>query len=129
VISDSQGNRYGTANLGGASGVGVVYKLDTTGHLTVLYSFTCGSDGTNPSGVIRDSAGNLYGTTGSGGTGAGVVFKLDTSGRETVLHNFTGGADGSAPLGGLVRDPAGNFYGVTQSGGKWSSGIVFKPKP
>ena len=50
-------------------------------------------------GVIRDSAGNLYGTTSNGGgaSGAGVVFKVDTSGHETVLYTFTGGADGGTP--------------------------------
>ncbi len=57
---------------------GVVFKLDTTGQETVLYSFTGGADGGNPSsGVIRDAAGNLYGTTSNGGKGfTGVVFKL-----------------------------------------------------
>ena len=68
-------------------------QLDTTGHETVLYSFTGGADGANPyAGVIRDSAGNLYGTTSVGGAGGGgVVYKLDTAGHETVLYNFTGG--------------------------------------
>ena len=79
---------------------GVVFKLDTTGTETVLYSFTGGADGANPyAGLIRDSAGNLYGTTYGGGTSNwGVVFKLDTTGTETVLHSFTGGADGGAAL-------------------------------
>ena len=81
LILDSTGNLYGTANSGGSANAGVVFKLDTAGHETVLYSFTGGADGANPNGgVIRDSAGNLYGTTYNGGTsGAGVVFKLDTS--------------------------------------------------
>lgn len=50
-------------------GGGVVYEVDTTGHETVLYSFTGGADGANPqhAGVIRDSAGDLYGTTAGGG--------------------------------------------------------------
>jgi uncharacterized repeat protein (TIGR03803 family) len=55
-----------------------VYKLDTAGHETVLYSFTGGIDGGNPSaGVIGDQAGNLYGTTTKGGKyGGGVVYVL-----------------------------------------------------
>ena len=92
----------------------MVYKVDTAGHQTVLYNFTGGADGGNPyAGVIRDSAGNLYGTTIGGTAGAGVVYKLDTSGHETVLYSFTGGADGSNPLAGVTLDSAGNLYGTT----------------
>jgi len=79
VIRDSAGNLYGTGALGGTSGHGVVFKLDTAGTLTVLHSFTGGADGGTPTGgLVRDSAGNLYGTTSaSGGCGyCGVVFKI-----------------------------------------------------
>ena len=74
-----QGSLYGTTTYGGgASGAGVVFKVDTSGNETVLYSFTGGADGANPyAGVIRDPAGNLYGTTTSGGQlNAGVVFEI-----------------------------------------------------
>jgi uncharacterized repeat protein (TIGR03803 family) len=64
LIGDSAGNLYGTTLGGGASDAGVVFKLDRTGTETVLYNFTGGADGSEPSaGLIRDSAGNLYGTT------------------------------------------------------------------
>jgi uncharacterized repeat protein (TIGR03803 family) len=82
LIRDSAGNFYGTTNGGGASGAGVVFKIDTSGNETVLYSFTGGADGGFPLWAVlaRDSAGNLYGTTpGGGASGNGVVFKLDTS--------------------------------------------------
>jgi uncharacterized repeat protein (TIGR03803 family) len=96
-----------------------------------LYAFTGGADGANPAayaaaGVIRDSAGNLYGTTRDGGTGYGVVFKLDTAGQETVLHSFTGGIDGAYPVGGVIRDSAGNLYGTAAAGGTAGAGVVFK---
>ena len=99
LIADSVGNLYGTTSNGGTAGVGVVYKLDATGHETVLYSFRSGNDGANPyAGVISDSAGNLYGTTYQGGAaGFGVVYKLDTAGHETVLYSFSGGDDGGRP--------------------------------
>ena len=129
LIRDSKGNLYGTTNGGGASGAGVVFKVDTSGNETVLYSFTGGADGGYPlAGVIRDSAGNLYGTTNGGGaSGAGVVFKVDTSGNETVLYSFTGGADGGFPLWVvLARDSAGNLYGTTAGGGASGAGVVFK---
>ena len=132
VILDSKGNLYGTTNGGGASGAGVVFKIDTSGNETVLYSFTGGADGGFPlAGVILDSKGNLYGTTNGGGaSNAGVVFKVDTSGNETVLYSFTGGADGGSPLWVvLARDSAGNLYGTTVAGGASNAGVVFKVDP
>jgi uncharacterized repeat protein (TIGR03803 family) len=131
VIADAEGNLYGTTANGGTANAGVVFKLDTAGQETVLYSFTGGPDGGSPGGaVIRDSAGNLYGTTDLGGTAnAGVVFKLNPDGRETVLHSFTGLADGGNPVDGLIRDPAGNLYGTAQFGGKGLGGVVFKLTP
>jgi uncharacterized repeat protein (TIGR03803 family) len=90
--ADPEGNLYGTTLLGGAAGEGVVFKLDTSGRETVLHTFTGGTDGGEPeAGVIRDSGGNLYGTTFSGGAaGAGVVYMLSPSGQETVLYSFAG---------------------------------------
>ena len=128
VILDSAGNLYGTTNYGGASGAGVVYTVDTSSHQTILYSFTGGPDGGGPlAGVIRDSAGNLYGTTAGGGAaGAGVVFKIDPTGNETVLYSFTGGPDGGSPLAAVIRDKAGNLYGTTDTGGASDAGVVFK---
>ena len=128
VVRDSAGNLYGTTYNGGISGCGVVFKLDTLGTLTRLYNFTCGADGSNPrASLVRDSAGNLYGTTIFGGaSGKGTVFKVDATGVETVLYSFTDGVDGGYPWAGLVRDAAGNLYGTTVSGGTGTEGVVFK---
>jgi uncharacterized repeat protein (TIGR03803 family) len=79
--------------------------------------------------VIRDSAGNFYGTTASGGkSNAGTVFTIDKNGVEKVLWPFTG-AGGLAPEGRLLLDAAGNLYGTTDSGGKSQAGLVFKLTP
>jgi uncharacterized repeat protein (TIGR03803 family) len=131
VIRDSNGNFYGTVGYGGTAYAGGVYKVDSLGNETMLYSFTGGADGNFPvSTLVRDSAGNLYGTTAQGGSaGAGVVFKVDPSGNETVLHNFTGGSDGVNPSGGLLLDAAGNLYGTTSQGGNFNCGILFKLSP
>ena len=89
----------------------------------VLYSFTGGSDGANPqSRLTFDAAGNLYGTTYSGGLwGYGTVFELSPNGNggwnETVLYSFTGGADGANPVWSYVMfDSVGNLYGTAYSG-------------
>ena len=114
---------------GGINGQGVIYKLDTTGHETVLFAFPGGTAGQYPfAGVILDPAGNLYGTTDLGGSRAGVVFKLDATGQETVLYDFPDITDGSFPLGPLTLDAAGNLYGTTSAGGKRNGGVVFKLK-
>ena len=132
LIRDSAGNFYGTTLEGGSVNGGVVYKLDATGHETVLYSFTGGDAGNSPyAGVIRDSAGNLYGTayhSGAAGSG-GDVYKLDATGHETVLYSFTDGADGGYPWAGVIRDSAGNLYGTTTSGGSSNAGVVYKLDP
>jgi len=98
------GNLYGTTYNGGAASAGVVFKLDTEGHETVLYNFTDGADGGHPmAGVILDSGDNLYGTTYAGGAiAAGAVYKLDTAGSETVLYGFPGGPDGASPYAGVI---------------------------
>jgi uncharacterized repeat protein (TIGR03803 family) len=138
LILDAAGNLYGTTVQGGGApscntGCGTVFKVDTNGKETVLYSFAFGTDGAFPTaGLIRDAAGNLYGTTVNGGTSvAGTVFKVDTTGKETVLNSFAGGTDGAYPYAGLIRDADGNLYGTTTEGGEnscgtLSCGVVFK---
>ena len=150
LLRDAAGNFYGTTGNGGANpgnggnpaGVGTVFRLDAKGRETVLYSFCSAmncTDGDYPQdyGLVMDTSGNLYGTTGaggsgcSGGLGCGTVFKLDKSGRESVLYSFCtepGCLDGKYPTGGLVMDAAGNLYGTTQQGGDGQGveGVVFK---
>jgi len=134
LIMDAQGNLYGTTQAGGAC-CGTVFKVDVTGSESVLYSFTgTGGDGTLPTGgLVRDAAGNLYGTTEGGGQyggpyGYGTVFKIDTTGKETVLHSFNL-TDGYDPWAGLMFDAQGNLYGTTRGGSPGVAGgpgVVFK---
>ena len=133
LVRDSAGNLYGTAISSGAFGWGVVFKVNPSGTETVLHSFGDGSkDGRTPyGGLVRDKAGNLYGTTYEGGgigcvDGCGTVFKVDTTGTETVLHSFAGGTtDGCFPYAGLLLK-AGYLYGTTQACGASSYGTVFR---
>ncbi len=92
----------------------------------VLHSFTGGVDGQAPvAGLVRDGAGNLYGTTDMGGSSNfGAVFKVSATGAENVLYSFTGGADGGGLTAGLIR-VAGILYGTAQRG-LYNSGVVFK---
>src|SRR5580704_13102129 len=132
LVPDAAGNAYGTTYGRGSGcppyGCGTVFKVNSAGKITVLYSFLGGSDGANPvSGLVRDSVGSFYGTTLNGGaSNAGTVFKIDPTGKETVLHAFTGGTDGAKPYAGLVLDDAGDLYGVTSAGGANNGGTVFQ---
>lgn len=125
---DTTGNLYGTTNVGGAYSRGTVFELTPSGTENILWSFGNGTDGANPiAGVIRDSGGNLYGTTEYGGDyGYGTVFKLTPSGVETVLHSFDlNGVDGAYPVARLVLYK-GNLYGTTVDGGAYGAGTVFR---
>ena len=154
LVRDSKGNLYGTTGYGGnaggvcgTNGCGTVFELVKTGATyteKLLYAFTGGTDGANPgSGLVRDTGGNLYGTTlgggGSGcssGAGCGTVFKITSAGNEEVLYSFTGNADGAMPSASLILDAAGNLYGTTAYGGNVGGGcgslgcgVVFKVTP
>jgi uncharacterized repeat protein (TIGR03803 family) len=95
----------------------------------VFYTFNF-TDGSSPNGdLLRDAAGDFYGTTQFGGkSNRGIVFKLDAQGQETTLYSFTGSSDGGIPIGRLIRDEAGALYGITSLGGDdtCGCGTVFR---
>lgn len=98
----------------------------------VLYNFGgVNTDGDHPeTGLLKDKAGNLYGTTSFGGPGgAGTVFRLTPTGTETTLLSFTNKSDGGYPFAALIQDKAGNLYGTTYEGGVSNDGVVFKLAP
>jgi uncharacterized repeat protein (TIGR03803 family) len=148
LVFDKAGNLYGTTQVGGSGENGTVYKLSPAkrGKWTekILYFFEGGSRGANPSaGVVLDAAGNIYGTTGGGGSIYGSVFELVAgvstgSYEEKVLWSFNG-TDGAnpSPYGSLSLDSAGNLYGTTVEGGSTEGvcggtdgcGVVFKVTP
>ena len=94
--------------------------------LTPLHQFTGEkSPEAFPEGsIIRDAAGNLYGTT----TLDGSVFKITSDGKYSVLKFIDGGDDGTFPKGSLALDAAGNLYGVAEQG-SGGAGVLFKLSP
>lgn len=139
LVFDKLGNLYGTTSTGGSYSGGTVFELSpsATGWIEkVIYNFGARKgDGNSPiAGLIIDRAGNLYGTTYSGGAhSVGTVFELipGTGGTwtEAILHSFVNagnGTDGENPNGSLVLDAKGNLYGTTVNGGTDEAGTVFE---
>jgi uncharacterized repeat protein (TIGR03803 family) len=137
LIADRKGNLYGTTKNGGNTtnsyyGCGTVYRLTPGGSFRVLYTFAGDyTDGCNPTDpLIRDEAGNFYGTTNSGDYAQnGVIFELSPRGTETLLYELSGGVGGGSPRAGLLMDSSGNLYGTSSSGDEYLYGAVFKLAP
>jgi uncharacterized repeat protein (TIGR03803 family) len=138
LILDPSGNLYGTTVGAGEGGQqGSVFKVSRSGKFTLLHAFGENDPGgARPyTGLVRDSAGNLYGTTTGWDQSPATVFKLTKNNKLSVLHSFTRGADGGMPSGPVVLDPAGNLYGATSNGGSPNCdagrgcGVVFKLDP
>jgi uncharacterized repeat protein (TIGR03803 family) len=142
LLFDAAGNLYGTTYRGGGGEEGTVFQLhpDGAGQWTenVIHTFLSGSDGGFPmAGLAIDGAGNLYGTTRTGGDPhcqCGAVYELtpQQNGQwsETTIHAFTGGNDGSDPEAGLTFDQSGNLYGTTsQSNFGGFGGTAFELTP
>jgi uncharacterized repeat protein (TIGR03803 family) len=127
------GALYGTSLFGGGVGDdgGTVFELTPTGKEKSLYQFSGQADGDGPnSTLIRDAAGNLYGTTQGGGNAyGGTIFEIAPDGTETVLYTFQGTSDGQYPMGGVLMDASGDLYGTTNWGGTYSWGTIFKLTP
>jgi uncharacterized repeat protein (TIGR03803 family) len=144
LVQGTDGNFYGTVLEGGTFSEGTVFKITPSGTLTTLHNFCSQSgcpDGQIPTGpLVQGTDGNLYGTTGAGGTGpcssgCGTIFKITTTGTLTTLHSFDL-TDGAGPNGGLVQATDGSFYGTTYYGGTTNSncnsgscGTAFKMTP
>jgi uncharacterized repeat protein (TIGR03803 family) len=136
VVQGSDGNFYGTTQVGGIYSNGAIYRVSSTGIFTNLYSFTGGTDGAAPfAGLVQGSDGSFYGTTFAGGLtnyppfGCGTVFKISQSGSLATLWSFDGGTDGANPAAVLLQGSDGNFYGTTQSGGAKGQGTIFQIGP
>ncbi|MGO8734065.1 MAG: beta strand repeat-containing protein [Terriglobia bacterium] len=133
LIQASDGYLYGATLAGGASSAGVVFRSDTSGNYTTLYSFSGGTDGYGPEGsLIQATDGYFYGVTRNGGnltceilpiSGCGTIFRIDSAGNLTTLYSFTGGADGANPAEALLQGRDGFFYGTTLYGGNSSCSL------
>jgi len=145
LIRDPSGNFYSSFGDGGvinktcegfACGLIVKVSPNASGAYveTILHTFA-GPDGWDPSGLVQDSHGNLFGSTFAGGTvasscryGCGVIFELKPLSAGgwayTILYSFADAADGLHPVVTLI-DSAGNLYGCANGGPK-NEGTIFQ---
>lgn len=158
VVFGPNGALFGATSAGGVGdcqiqgnlGCGTVFKMvppnpvgpNTRNHgvpmpITSVHTFLDGGDGAIPGfgDLIFDPAGNIYGTTVSGGSLWGAVYEISPSGQgwtERILYGFSGGADGAVPYAGVLRDGRGNLYGGTTNGGDpscWTCGVLYQLVP
>lgn len=142
LVLGADGYLYGTTSGGGASGVGTIFRVSTSGALTTLHVFGAqdvdgrNADGAIPLGkLVQVADGSFIGTTRFGGNTAGTIFRLAPAGAFSVLYTFPArdandaNDAGASPVAGLVIANDGNFYGVAQRGGANKAGTVFKLTP
>lgn len=142
LIADSHGNLYGTTYYGGSNGAGAVFRVGPGPGIggwrdAVLYSFTGGADGGNPTSTLVFAAnGKLYGTTSAGGNAGcdcGVIFSLTPTGinrwAQAVMHTFGTAPDGAYAYYGLTLNSGGQYMGTTAAGGTHNQGVVYQLTP
>ncbi len=128
LVEGPDGAFYGTSAGGGAYRAGTVYRITTTGEVTILHSFTRGSDGGGPLGALVRVGDDFYGTTSHGGaipTSAGTVFRISTAGSLQTILTFNG-INGSRPHATLTLGSDGRLYGTTTQGGSNGGGTLFR---
>jgi uncharacterized repeat protein (TIGR03803 family) len=129
LMQATDGNFYGTTELGGVFDRGTLFQMTPEGIVTLIYTFTGGLDGAYPwAPVIQAADGSFYGTAYSGDFSTfGRIFRMSPTGSVTVVHTFAGGStDGANPVSALVQANDGNFYGTTLLGGASNAGTAFR---
>lgn len=140
LLEATDGQFYGTTSQGGTLNHGTLFRLSTSGTLTILHSFNRATDGASPAArLVEASDGSLYGTTPDGGpaastSGGGTVFRWTPAGSFQVVHAFGALADGVAEPAELIEGSDGNFYGnarraLDSAGTPNYAGAVYRMTP
>ena len=129
LMQETNGNYYGTTQVGGSNNSGTIYQLTPGGAVRTLYWFnTVSNGGYMPAVALAQGPdGELYGTARRGGAqGYGTAFKTTTNGVLTNLINFNYTNNGSLPSATMIQGADGALYGTTTHGGTYGDGVVFR---
>ncbi len=118
LVDGQDGYFYGTtegtwlSDSGATNDFGNIFRIDSSGHLTVLYTFSGAQDSAHPDSLIHGQDGNFYGTTiGTGSAGDfGSLFRISPQGAFSTIHRFRT-ASGEYPAG-VTQGIDGSFYGT-----------------
>ena len=141
LIQATDGNFYGTAQLGGANGGGTVFQVTPDGVFTTLHTFSArdashdNAEGSVPlAALLQASDGNFYGTASLGGAYSyGTMYEMTPDGVVTPVYSFDGYTSGAYPETALIQTADGTLYGTTSGGGSATgnsgAGVIFKIAP
>src|ERR1700691_330947 len=132
LVQGTDGDLYGTTEVGGGTAEGTVFKFATTASKpTTLYK-TCATgslcpNGSKPyAGLVLASNGKFYGTTTLGGTSDnGTVFQITSTASFKTIYNFGGTTTGSLPWATPIQAKDGDLYGGTSIGGSDNDGVIY----
>src|SRR5439155_12270721 len=117
---------YGTTSYGGSSGLGTVFRIDSSGAATWIHSFFAAEGAYPYASLMQRSDGLFYGGTAGGGwSGRGTVYRIDANGTLAIEDAFDWN-NGASPYGGVIEGRDGFHYGTTQEGGAHNVGTVFR---
>ena len=117
LVLSTDGKFYGTTSGGGTSNAGTIFKVTTTGTVTVMRQLIAATDGSVPKGnLLIGNDGNFYGTTSTGGTNnVGTIFKITPAGTYSVLRHLNMATDGGNAFGSLIIAPVNKLIANAQS--------------
>jgi uncharacterized repeat protein (TIGR03803 family) len=128
LVQASDTNLYGTTSDGGTDNVGTIFRLTTSGAVTVIHQFDSNGDGSSSTGLVQGNNGNLYGTS------RYVPFQISLAGSYTAYPFLVAPGSSNNGFGPLIKGSDGNFYGTVQAGFlgngiSGSDGFLFEMTP
>jgi uncharacterized repeat protein (TIGR03803 family) len=126
LTQGTDGFLYASTLNGGASNLGTIFKMDTSGNVTVLYTMVGGTEGGHPYSVlVQADQDNFFGTASTGGNGGGLLFKLDFKLIYSIKWKFNPSTEGSTPISGISFGGNGSLFGTLTTGGPGGYGALY----